>query len=147
MSADKYSEKSGIQEMHFVFPSSLKNLTDVEKISEQIGREMALSEDEKDNLAIAMTEAVGNAIVHGNKKDPKKEVKIDIQIKNKRKLFVSVTDEGHGFDPDGLIDPTHPDHLMNEHGRGIFILKALMNDVLFSFSPQGTTLTFHMIKK
>ena len=133
--------------MHFLLSSSLKDLTAVEKISEQVGEEMNLSEDERDNLAIAMTEAVGNAIVHGNKKNAEKKVNIRIKIKSKRDLCVSVTDEGKGFNPDKLIDPTHPEHLMKEHGRGIFILKALMDEVSFSFSSSGTTLTFKMIKK
>ena len=119
----------------------------MEKISTEIGKGMSLSEDEMDNLAIALTEAVGNAIVHGNKKDPRKKVTIVVHAKGKQSVLISVSDQGKGFDPKQLMNPTSPENLMKESGRGIFILKALMDDVTFSFGPYGTTLTFLLKKK
>jgi serine/threonine-protein kinase RsbW len=58
-----------------------------------------------------------------------------------------VTDEGGGFNPDGVSDPLDPDNIMKESGRGIFILRALMSKVEFTFSPKGTTIHFTMEKK
>lgn len=127
-------------------PSKLKELNKVELLSEKIAKKISLSEDQQDNLAIAVTEAVGNAIVHGNKKDPEKKVTVTFRLEDDR-IEVTVQDEGEGFDPDELANPLDPNNIMKESGRGIFILKSLMDDVSFSFSPQGTTLRFVMIKK
>ena len=126
-------------------PSNLEELTTIEKLSNDIADKMGLSEDQHDNLSIAVTEAVGNAIVHGNKKNPNKKVHIQVEIKKDR-VKVAVTDQGKGFDPDELADPLDPKNLMRESGRGIFILKALMDDVSWKFSPEGTTLQFSLKK-
>ncbi|MFQ5628471.1 MAG: ATP-binding protein, partial [bacterium] len=81
-----------------------------------------------------------NAIIHGNKQDQKKKVYLNIFIDNNT-LKVVVQDEGKGFNPESLPDPLDPDNLLKESGRGIFILKSLMDDVSFDFSPKGTILT------
>ena len=125
-------------------PSKLKELKCVEELTAQASKQMHLSEDQTDNLAIAVTEAVGNAIVHGNKKDPKKSVTIQYKL-NPKSIRVSVTDEGKGFNPDRIANPLDPDNIMKESGRGIFILKQLMDEVRFDFSDRGTTI--HMILK
>ena len=125
-------------------PSKLEQLKCVEKLTAQASEQMHLSEDQTDNLAIAVTEAVGNAIVHGNKKDPRKKVTIQYRL-NPKSVHVSVTDEGKGFDPDQIANPLDPDNLLKESGRGIFILKQLMDKVKYDFSDQGTTI--HMILK
>lgn len=103
------------------------------------------SEDQRDNLSIAVTEAVGNAIVHGNKKDPNKKVEIIFEIQNDQ-IQISVVDEGSGFNLEQLADPLDPDNVMKESGRGIFILKTLMDDVDFTFSAKGTTISFTLKK-
>lgn len=126
--------------------SRLEELNKVELLSEEVGRKMGFSEDQQDNLSIGVTEAVGNAIVHGNKKDPSKKVTIRFEMKKDR-VTVSVTDEGTGFNPGSVSDPLDPDNLMKESGRGIFILKALMSKVDFTFSARGTTIHFTMEKK
>ena len=134
------------EEICVTIHSRLKELTKIEKISGKIAAKMSLSEDQHDNLSIAVTEAVGNAIVHGNKKDPKKKVYITFQI-DKDEIKVSVRDEGEGFNPDELSDPLDPKNILKDSGRGIFILKSLMDDVYFTFSPKGTTIHFVMKKK
>ena len=106
---------------------------------------MNFSKDQQDNLSIAVTEAVGNAIVHGNKKDINKKVHILFKLK-KDQVDVRVKDEGKGFDPDTLDNPLNPENIMKENGRGIFILKALVDDVSFDFSPSGTTIKFSLKK-
>jgi len=134
------------EEICVTIHSRLKELTKIEKISGKIAAKMSLSEDQHDNLSIAVTEAVGNAIVHGNKKDPKKKVYITFQI-DKDEIKVSVRDEGEGFNPDELSDPLDPKNILKDSGRGIFILKSLMDDVYFTFSPKGTTIHFILKKK
>ncbi len=134
------------QEISVTIPSSLKELSKIERLAGEIARKMNLSEDQQDNFSIAVTEAVGNAITHGNKKNPKKKVRIVFRL-GKDKIKVSVTDQGQGFDLNKITDPLDPKNLMKESGRGIFILKRLMDKVSFSFSPKGTTVNFVMKKR
>lgn len=134
------------KEISYTIHSRLEELSKIEHLSEKVARKMELSEDQQDNLSIAVTEAVGNAIVHGNKKDSRKKVYIFFQLEKDR-VKVTVRDEGRGFDPDQLTDPLDPENIMKESGRGLFILKALMDDVSFTFSPKGTTIYFVMKKK
>ncbi len=134
------------EEIEYSIPSKLNELSKIESISVEIAQKMNFSKDLKDNLSIAVTEAVGNAIVHGNKKNTNKKVYILFKLK-KNQVDVFVKDEGKGFNPDELDDPLNPKNLMKESGRGIFILKALTDDVSFSFSPSGTTVKFTLKKK
>jgi serine/threonine-protein kinase RsbW len=127
-----------------VIPSNLELLCQVEMLTETVAKSMDFSDDEKDNLAIAVTEAVGNAIVHGNKKDSKKKVFITFWLTPKE-VKVRVRDQGKGFDPEKLSNPLDPENVMKESGRGIFILKALMDEV--EFSDGGTVISFVMKKK
>jgi serine/threonine-protein kinase RsbW len=118
-------------------PSRLEELGRIERIAEKVARTYCLSQDELDNLAIAVTEAVGNAIIHGNRRDPAKHVRIAFGVESGF-LTIDVADEGRGFDPGALSDPLLPENLMKESGRGIFILKSLMDRVDFQFTPNGT---------
>lgn len=138
--------KKTSREISLTIPSRLKELRKIERLSGEIAQKMALSEDQQDNLSIAVTEAVGNAIVHGNKKDPRKKVHILFRLE-KNRVRVTVKDEGQGFNPDELSDPLDPKNLMKESGRGIFILKTLTDEVSFSFSPEGTTVEFVLKKR
>ena len=122
-----------------IIPSKLEKLIEVEKYTEKIAEIVSLSKDQGDNLAIAVTEAAGNAIVHGNKKDPKKKVMIHFKI-TKKQVITDVMDQGTGFNPKSLSNPLKPENIMKENGRGIFILKSLMDKVSFHFSPKGTVI-------
>lgn len=118
-------------------PSRLEELGRIERMAEKVAAVYCLSQDELDNLAIAVTEAVGNAIIHGNGRDPEKRVRIAFGVAAGF-LTIEVADQGRGFDPAGLSDPLLPENLMKESGRGIFILKSLMDRVDFQFTPKGT---------
>lgn len=91
------------------------------------------------NAVIALTEAVNNAIVHGNKRDSAKRVHIAANIENGN-LILGVRDEGCGFDIDSLPDPLHPDNLLREGGRGIFLIRALTDSSEFYSSENGSTI-------
>ena len=129
----------------FRISSSLKELRKVEKETQSVAQRFELNPEERENLAIAVTEAVGNAIIHGNKKDPKKEVQITFQSEPDQ-IIVQVQDEGKGFDPKEIRNPLLPQNLMKENGRGIFILKTIMDEVTFSFTQHGT-ITKMVMKK
>lgn len=134
------------KEIRIRIKSQLTELVKMEHLSRKIAKSMRLNDDQKDNLSIAVTEAVGNAIVHGNKKDSKKQVDILFKI-TENEVTVSVSDQGKGFKPNQIADPLDPENVMKESGRGIFILKMLMDDLKFTFSPKGTILTFTLKKK
>jgi serine/threonine-protein kinase RsbW len=122
-----------------VIASRLQELEKVERFSEQVARQSGLTTDESDNLAIAVTEAVGNAITHGNKRDPAKTVEIVFDGLDNG-IRVRVSDQGCGFDPSCIANPLDPENLMKESGRGIFILKTLMSDVRFDITPRGSSI-------
>jgi serine/threonine-protein kinase RsbW len=109
----------------------------IEHLSDQIALKMNLKKDDQENLTIAITEVVSNAIIHGNKKDSTKKVSIDCQC-NKNHIQVIIRDEGKGFKLNTLTDPTRPENIMKESGRGIYILKALMDHVDYHFTANGT---------
>jgi len=81
------------------------------------------------NVPVALTEALSNAILRGNRDDPAKQVHVRAQV-DTRELVLEVGDEGAGFDLDGKsIDPTTPDNLDREDGRGLFLMRKLMDRV------------------
>jgi len=106
-------------------------------VEEAAGR-IGLSEDDGVDLMIAVTEAVTNAIQHGNTEDESKQVHIRMEIAPSR-VSIWVRDEGTGFDLKSIPDPRNPDNLLNESGRGILMIRAFMDDVEFSVGPTGTT--------
>ncbi|MBN2105260.1 ATP-binding protein [bacterium] len=129
--------------MKCTLPSQLGELHCADDLTEKVAQELSLNQDQKNNLAIAVTEAVGNAIIHGNKKDPNKKVHLQFRT-GKDKIIITVQDEGEGFDPESIQNPLLPKNLMKESGRGIFILTELMDEVDYQFSKKGTTLKMVM---
>lgn len=92
-------------------------------------------------LLVAVTEAVNNAIAHGNRKDKAKRVHITCTA-TKRSVAVSVRDEGEGFNPSILPDPLHADNLLRDSGRGVFLMRQLVDSV--TYNQKGTTVTLRM---
>ncbi len=125
--------------------SSLEEIEAVEKMAERAADKMKFSEEERDSLAIAVTEAVNNAIIHGNKQDRRKRVNLRFDFEGE-KLIVKIKDQGTGFNPDKISDPLAPENLLKESGRGVFILSTLMDEVKFNFD-KGTEITLIKIKK
>jgi serine/threonine-protein kinase RsbW len=119
-------------------PSDLKWMPRVVAEVERVVKEVGFDEESGDFLAIATTEAVNNAIVHGNRQDISKKVRIRFE-KNPEKLTISISDEGAGFDPENCEDPTNPENISKGSGRGIFIVRQLMDEVNISTTSHGTT--------
>jgi serine/threonine-protein kinase RsbW len=82
------------------------------------------------DIEIALREALANAIIHGNQEHPRKRVHVVCRCEP-REVSIAVKDEGRGFDIDKLADPTAPENIGAVHGRGIYLMKALMDDVRF----------------
>jgi serine/threonine-protein kinase RsbW len=94
------------------------------------------------NLRVALSEALANAIVYGNRLDPGKGVRVALRCFGD-KLEVHVQDQGPGFDPTGLPDPTAPDHLQRSEGRGLFLIRELVDDLAFNEEGNGICMTMH----
>jgi len=89
------------------------------------------------NMLIAVSEAVNNAIIHGNKCSNEKKVLVEIEVKG-NKIFIEVHDEGEGFNPDLIDDPRKPENLLKANGRGVFLIKELASSYEFIKSSNGT---------
>jgi len=119
-------------------PSDLKWMPKVVGEVERVVEEAGFDGQSSDFLAISVTEVVNNAILHGNKQDAEKKVIITFD-QTPEQLAISITDEGAGFNPEECKDPTDPENISKRSGRGIYILKKLMDEVKISSSPKGTT--------
>jgi serine/threonine-protein kinase RsbW len=91
------------------------------------------------NIETALHEALANAIVHGNQEDPRKFVGVACRCTTDGEVSLTVQDEGQGFDTAAVLDPTTPENRLLPHGRGIYLMKTLMDDVCFE---QGGAVVF-----
>jgi len=95
-----------------------------------------MTSDIKVDIEVALREALLNAIIHGNRKDPHKHIYVTISCGVDGEVAMTIRDEGAGFDSSSVPDPTAPEHRMSTHGRGIYLMRALMDEV--SFEERGT---------
>lgn len=121
--------------------SKLDSITEVEALIDNVCEELKLNEDNYGNILIAVTEAVNNAIIHGNKYSDSKKVKIDV-VKGSDKVLFTVIDQGDGFDFLNLPDPTAPENIEKPDGRGIFLMKNLSDEVIFESNGSKVNITF-----
>ena len=121
--------------------SDLKFMTEVELLIDTVCEDLKLNEDHYGNILIAVTEAVNNAIVHGNHNDEDKKVKV-VVAKDEEKVMFTVADEGKGFDFNNLPDPTAPENIEKPDGRGIFLMKNLSDEVDFELNGSKVSITF-----
>lgn len=126
---------------HLILASTFEESERVPDFVEEIQNEAGLSDKITGNFMLLLSEAVSNAIDHGNKNDPSKKVEIEIQITGKE-IKASVHDEGEGFNPDNTKNPVMEENLLDPSGRGIFILKELADSV--EFEDNGRKLIFAM---
>lgn len=125
-----------------VIKSKLENMSLVENFIDEVSVCLSIVSDLYGNLLISTIEAVTNAIVHGNNSDSEKLVHIDL-VSDDKKIDVTITDEGEGFDVNIVPDPTKPDYIEKPNGRGIFLMKNLADDVKFDKNGSVVTLTFN----
>lgn len=130
-------DQSREADFQIVVPSLLESLNKIEQMTESVSEHLHLTDDDRDNIAIAITEVANNAIIHGNKLNYEKSVTISYYCDG-GSLLIYIKDEGRGFNPTELGNPLDPDNLLKETGRGIFILRSLMDDVQFHTNSAGT---------
>ena len=115
--------------------SKQENLRKIEKLVDDFNEKEELDEGMYGKVLLVTIEAANNAIVHGNKLDPGKTVKVEI-LKGKDRIEIYVEDQGDGFDYMRIPDPTAPENIENIHGRGVFLMKQLSDEV--NFYKNGT---------
>ncbi|MCF8241023.1 MAG: ATP-binding protein [Melioribacteraceae bacterium] len=123
-----------------VIPSDPDLMPDIEEFVLESVKHLNLSDDKLNNLTLSVAEASSNSIVHGNKGDLNKKVYITIEI-DEEFLTIKLKDEGEGFDPKKIPDPTAPENILKDSGRGIHIMKSFLEDLRFDFSKSGTEIT------
>ncbi|MCF8256444.1 MAG: ATP-binding protein [Flavobacteriales bacterium] len=119
------------------FESKADNIVMAEKLVDDVCSKFNVDEDYYGNILIALTEAVNNAINHGNRQNPLKQVDIEFYSNGDRSLHFIVKDQGEGFDHEHLPDPTDPANLEKISGRGVFLMRNLADVV--EFRDNGAT--------
>jgi serine/threonine-protein kinase RsbW len=132
---------------------SLTMSSEIDAISLVVDRLMSvmrlphcLPADERD-VELALREALANAVIHGNKTDPRKKVHIDCHVHPGRELAFVIRDEGSGFDPSKVPDPTKAENILSEKGRGIHLMRVLMDEVHFDDGGREVRLQKYLRKK
>jgi serine/threonine-protein kinase RsbW len=134
--------QSGITQ-YIELASNMESLTKIESFIDDVCEQYKFGEDHYGNILIALTEAVNNAITHGNKLDSAKKVSLSMQTSEKEVCFI-VKDEGGGFDYNCVPDPTLPENIEKIRGRGIFLMKALADKVDFEEDGKVIKLRFYI---
>jgi len=117
--------------------SDPNNLITVEEFVNYFTVDLNIDQAKLPGLLLAVTEATTNAIIHANKSDINKKVKINVEVVDD-KLLIHVIDEGKGFDPEKVPDPTEPENLLKDSGRGLYLMKVYMDDLKYKVTPEGT---------
>ena len=124
----------------YTLDSTLESVNQAEETALQFAAKQGFSEDEGQRISMAVREAMVNAVLHGNQYDPGKKVRVSFENSNKS-LVIRIADEGSGLDPDSIPDPLAPENLLKTSGRGIFLVRAFMDEVKFRNLEPGTEIT------
>jgi serine/threonine-protein kinase RsbW len=114
-----------------------RSIRRVETYLSRINAAMHLDEIQVHKVMVSLTEAVNNAIIHGNRSDPNKKVLVRCEVHPGWLLFI-IEDQGRGFHVDQVKNPLKEENLLRESGRGIFLMKTLMDKVEFELTQKGT---------
>ena len=126
---------------NLVLSSDVSNLIQIETLIDSVCANCHITEDNYGNILIALTEAVNNAIVHGNKEDVSKKVTLTYVVSNNEVCFV-IKDEGNGFDLNKVPDPTLPENINKLNGRGVFLMNSLADEVVYEENGSAVSLKF-----
>ncbi len=122
------------------FASDPDLLPEIEDWIMEIAQEAGLNEEKYNHLALSVAEASANSIVHGNKSD--KNTAVDIEVAyDSEQIEITFADQGKGFNIDEVPDPTAPENILKDSGRGIHIMRSFLDDLRYNFSNDGTQVT------
>lgn len=123
--------------------STLESVNQAEELATKVSIKAGFDEESVNRISMAVREAAVNAVLHGNAYDPQKKITVGFES-NSSALTITVSDEGRGLNPDNIPDPLTPENLLKQSGRGIFLIRAFMDEVRFRNLDPGTEIT--MIK-
>ena len=118
-------------------PSDPELLPELDSYLIDIAQKVGMNEDHFNNLSLSFSEAASNSIVHGNKLNPDKKVFITIKVTDSQMIII-IKDEGEGFKLNEVPDPTKPENILKDSGRGIHIMRSFLEDLSYNFTPTGT---------
>ncbi len=121
--------------------SVMTNLRVIENAIDEVTNAVGVNQDNYGKILVATLEAVNNAITHGNKANPQKIVDVEITFDN-NEMIITVTDEGFGFNPSSIPDPTMPENIEELSGRGVFLMKKLADTISFNEKGNSVTMNF-----
>lgn len=133
------------QTTRLVLPSHVEAVADAAAAATDFMRHCGASDEAGFGIEMAVREAVTNAVVHGNQEDEAKSVEVIFNCHG-NELEIEVRDQGPGFEPEAVPDPTDPANLMKTSGRGIFLMRTFMDDIQYLPMPDGGT-AVRMIKR
>ncbi|MCB0724592.1 MAG: ATP-binding protein [Ignavibacteriae bacterium] len=132
--------------LYIELDSQRSEIAKFEEVLARVNEETMFEIERFINLQIAVSEALVNAIVHGNKENPSKKVHVIINY-DKDMIEVKVKDEGDGFDISMLPDPTNEENLLKESGRGVYIIMSLVDEFSFDSNDSGTEMSLVIRKE
>jgi serine/threonine-protein kinase RsbW len=121
--------------------SRMSNLRVIENAIDEMTGAIGVNQDNYGKILVAALEAVNNAIVHGNKSSTHKLVDVEIEF-DENQIKITVTDEGEGFDPKKIPDPTMPENIEELSGRGVFLMTKLADSITFNARGNSVTMCF-----
>jgi serine/threonine-protein kinase RsbW len=124
----------------YTLESTLASVNKAEQSALELAAKSGFDEDECGRISMAVREATVNAVLHGNHYDPAKRVTVSFEV-TPSALTVAVRDEGSGLDPASVPDPLAPENLLKQSGRGIFLIRAFMDEIHFRSLSPGTEIT------
>lgn len=127
----------------FFEETNVENIPQVEAIVQRIAQNFDLSQKQYGDILISVTEAVNNALIHGNQNDDSKCVKMQVH-KEDSTLMIQIVDEGDGFDHSNLPDPTAPENIANPNGRGVFLIHQLCDQVEYKDQGRKVEMSFQL---
>ena len=129
-----------VNRVSYTLDSTLETVNQAEATAGKIAQQAGFDRDTADQISMAVREATVNAVLHGNKYDPAKKVRLAFEHGNKG-LVITISDEGLGLNEANIPDPLAPENLMKTSGRGIFLIRSFMDEVRFRRLEPGTELT------
>ncbi|HWZ52366.1 MAG TPA: ATP-binding protein [Granulicella sp.] len=121
----------------YTLDSSIGSVNKIEQAAELFALRSGFDEDTVPNITMAVREAAVNAVLHGNAYDPNKIVTANFET-TADDLIIRISDQGGGLDPDSIPDPLAPENILRGSGRGIFLIRAFMDEVEFRQLHPGT---------
>src|SRR5436853_1814693 len=133
------------QTTRLVLPSHIEAVADAAAAATDFVQSCGLGEETAFGVEMAVREAVTNAVVHGNQEDEAKTIEVIFNCLE-HELEIDVKDQGKGFDPTSVPNPTDAENILKTSGRGIFLMRSFVDDVQWSPRPEGG-MTVHLVKK